>query len=134
MKTSTDLNKIIIYERHANLRMNQRALTEKLIEFIIEYADIRAYVGKGRQHHYISKDKISNLLRMGIISKNDAEKLKGIYIIVIIGFIDPVMKIKVLTVCHRTETLTRKLANHQRREDRFRERCRKRKGNNSINW
>ena len=43
MKTSTDLNKIVIYTPHAELRMNQRAITEELIEFIIEYADKRAY-------------------------------------------------------------------------------------------
>ena len=71
---------------------------------------------------------------MGIISKSDAEKLKGLYIIVIIGFIDPVMKINVVTVCHQTETLTRKLAKHQKRQDLFRERRRKMKYSYSINW
>ena len=83
MKTSTDLNKIVIYTPHAKLRMNQRAITEELIEFIIEYADKRAYVSKdkkGEEHHFISKEKISRLLSRGIISKSDAEKLKGLYI------------------------------------------------------
>ena len=39
MNTSTDLNKIVIYTQHAKRRMNQRAITKELIEFIIEYAD-----------------------------------------------------------------------------------------------
>ena len=137
MNFSTDLNKIVIYTPHAKLRMNQRAITKELIEFIIEYADKRAYVSKdkkGEEHHFISKEKISRLLSRGIISRNDAEKLKGLYIIVIIGFIDPVMKITVLTVCHQTETLTRKLAKHQKRQDLFRERRRKMKYSSSINW
>ena len=137
MNTSTDLNKIVIYTPHANLRMNQRAITKELIEFIIEYADKRAYVSKdkkGEEHHFISKEKISRLLSRGIISRNDAEKLKGLYIIVIIGFIDPVMRFTVLTVCHQTETLTRKLAKHQKRQDLFRERRRKMKYSSSINW
>ena len=40
--------------------MNQRAITEELIEFIIEYADKRAYVSKdkkGEEHHFISKKR-----------------------------------------------------------------------------
>ena len=137
MSTSTDLNKIVIYTPHAKLRMNQRAITKELIEFIIEYADKRAYVSKdkkGEEHHFISKEKISRLLSRGIISQSDAEKLKGLYIIVIVGFIDPVMKITVLTVCHQKQTLTRKLAKHQKRQDLFRERRRKMKCSSSINW
>ena len=54
MNTSTDLNKIVIYTPHAKLRMNQRAITKELIEFIIEYADKRAYVSKdkkGEEHN-----------------------------------------------------------------------------------
>ena len=60
MKTLTDLNKIVIYTPHAELRMNQRAITEELIEFIIEYADKRAYVSKdkkGEEHHLLAKRK-----------------------------------------------------------------------------
>ena len=79
MNTSTDLNKIVIYTPHAKLRMNQRAITEELIKFIIEYADKRAYVSKdkkGEEHHFISKEKISKLLSRGIISRMTLKNLK----------------------------------------------------------
>ena len=41
--------------------MNQRAITKELIEFIIEYADKRAYVSKDKkgEEYFIIKEKIS---------------------------------------------------------------------------
>ncbi len=56
-----------IYSCHATNRMNQRAISRRLVDLTIRYANIKIHAGENTQHYQISRAKLGELFSQKVI-------------------------------------------------------------------
>jgi hypothetical protein len=78
---------------HALSRSQQRGISARTITTVIDYADIRPWVGSGCRSHMISRRRLSELPNE-VLSPSEKEKVAGVAVV-----IDPADRV-VVTVLH----------------------------------
>lgn len=81
-----------MYSQHAALRMQQRGISEQIVEHLLAFG--RTSYHKGREVVYFDHQTLSRLQRVGEVSQQICQKLRRHYLVLQDG--------DVVTVGHRT--------------------------------